>query len=58
MSTQHQMETWNSFFKQGRRAGQEDVAKAILKADTTSAHEIARAFLAAHETDNIKRISS
>lgn len=38
----------NECFKNGRRAGQKDVAKEILSNDTASAHGIALGFLESH----------
>jgi len=36
---------WNAIFKQGRKAGQEDVALEILKHRESDAYKIAREFL-------------
>lgn len=36
---------WNAIFKQGRRAGHEDVALEILKHPPIEAHRIAQEFL-------------
>jgi hypothetical protein len=39
------MDQWNETFKQGRNAGQADVALEILKHDPSRAHSIAQEFL-------------
>lgn len=39
---------WNDTFKEGRRAGQEDVCREILRYDPSFAHQIAREYLAGY----------